>query len=241
MDEETVSVETLARHYRQYRWVLERESAMRFAGLWSFIGASDLQDGDKETLINIIWGLASLERSLQVLEADAARAEEVMNEGTPAPMLLLSGPYGPKSLEYLLATGLWMDLSEVLTAYRTLQMRLGHLRRSARGGRLPVTPQEIDSQISRLDARRLPELGRRPIRELANNLLHQDWHPTAPGVDFGWVWSGNEGERKVNFTEEGDLRESLFTVIEETVEQIRTLVVRLTTYAGNPPRQQPSS
>src|SRR6266568_6891756 len=104
MDEETVSVETLARHYGQYRWVLERESAMRFAGLWSFIGASDLQDRDKETLTNIIWGLASLERSLQVLEADAVRAEEVVNEGTPAPNLMLSGPYGPKSLEYLLAT-----------------------------------------------------------------------------------------------------------------------------------------
>jgi len=228
MADETVSVETLARHYGQYRWVLERDSASRFAGLWGRIGASGLQGRDKETLTNVIWALASLERALQVLEADAKRAEEVANEGAPAVMLMLSGSYGPKSLEYLLATSLWMDLGEVLTAYRTLQMRLGHLLQAVRGRRIPLTRPEFDAEVATLEVRRLPELGNRPIRELANNLLHQDWHPTTRGVAFAWAWSGKEGDRKVNFTEEGDLRESLFAVVGHTVDQIASLVQRVT-------------
>lgn len=100
---------------------------------------------------------------------------------------------------------------EVLTAYRTLQMRLDHLLQAVRGRRIPLTQPEFEAEVAALEARCLPELGNGPIRKLANNLLHQGWHPTTAGVAFAWAGSGNEGERKINFTEEGDLRESLFT------------------------------
>lgn len=227
MAEETVSVQTLARHYGHYRWVLERDSAGRFAGLWGQIGASSLQDGDKETLTNVIWALASLERASQVLEADAKRAEEVENAGAPAAMTLLSGPHGANSLQVLLATGLWMDLGEVLTAYRTLEDRLGHLLQAVRAGRVPLTKDEFAAQVAALEARRLPELGNQPIRELATNLLHHYWHPTTPGVNITLAWSGEDGGRKVNFTGQGDLRESLFTVVGETGDQVVSLVQRV--------------
>ena len=71
-------------------------------------------------LTNVIWGLSSLERSFQVLEADAKRAERVVNDGAPAVVGLLTGQYGTDSLTYLMATGLRMDLGDALTAYRTL-------------------------------------------------------------------------------------------------------------------------
>ena len=86
-----VSVATLAEHHGWFRWTLERDSAARFSGLWSLIGALKLQDRDKETLTNVIWGLSSLERSFQVLEADAKRAERVVNDGAPAVVGLLTG------------------------------------------------------------------------------------------------------------------------------------------------------
>ena len=222
-----VSVATLAEHYGQYRWTLERDSAGRFAGLWGQIGASSLQDRDKGTLTNVIWALASLERAFQVLEADAKRAEKVVNVGAPAVMTFLSGPYAG-SLQYLLATGLWMDLGEVLAAYRTLQDRFGHLRRMVRGNAGPLTEQDFQAEKAALEARRLPELGTQPIRQLATNVLHHFWHPTTPGVEFAWAWTGKEGERTVNFTEHGDLRGSLFTVVGETVDQVVSLVQRLT-------------
>jgi hypothetical protein len=225
-NENMVSVATLAEHYGQYRWTLERDSARRFAGLWAQISASSLQDRDKKTLTNVIWALASLERAFQVLESDAKRAEKVINEGAPAVMTFLSGPY-VGSLQYLLATGLWMDLGEVLAAYRTLQDRFGHLRRLVRRAG-PLTEQDFHAEKAALEARRLPELGTQPIRQLATNVLHHYWHPTTPGVEIAWAWTGKEGEQTVNFTETGDLRESLFTVIGETVDQVVSLVRRLT-------------
>ena len=47
-------------------------------------------------------------------------------------------------------------------------------------------------------------------------------------VDFAWAWNGEEGERTVNFTEQGDVRESLSTVVGEIVDQVVSLVQRLT-------------
>ena len=227
VDEETVSVATLALHYGQYRWTLERAAAMRFTGLWERIGASKFQERDKERLTAVIWALASLERAFQVLEADAKRAEEVENHGAPAVMTFLSGPYAG-SLHYLLGTGLWMDLGEVLTAYRALVDRLRRVLDAVRAGRLPLTEEEYAAELAALDGRRLPELGDRSIRKMVDNLLHEAWHPTTPGVAFDWAWSGDEGQRKVNFTDEGDLRESLFQLMSETVDQIVALVQRLT-------------
>lgn len=75
-------------------------------------------------MTNVIWGLSSLEPSFQVLEADAKRAERVVNDGAPAVVGLLTGQYGSDSLNYLMATGLWMDLGDVLTACRTVADRL---------------------------------------------------------------------------------------------------------------------
>lgn len=161
------------------------------------------------------------------MEADAKRAERIENQGAPAVLTFLSGPYGANSLGYLLATGLWMDLGEVLTAYRTLQDRFGHLRRMVRSAG-PLTEQDFQTEKAALDARRLPELGTQPIRQLAVNVLHHYWHPTTPGVAFAWAWTGKPGKRTVNFTEQGDLRESLFSVVGETVDQVVALVQRLT-------------
>lgn len=88
--------------------------------------------------------------------------------------------------------------------------------------------QELAAEVAALEVRRLPELSGRPIRRLADNLLHQDWHPTTPGVAFAWAWTGEAGERTVNFTEQGNLRKSLFSVVGDAVDQVVALVQRLT-------------
>ena len=223
-----VSVATLAEHHGYYRWTLERDAASRFSGLWGQIGQSSLQRRDKETLTNVIWALASLERSFQVLEADAKRAERVANVGAPPVMAFLTGPLGTEALEHLLAAGLWMDLDDTLTAYRALADRLRLLLNGVRAGRVPLTQDEFAGELAALEARRLPELGNRPIREMADNLLHTSWHPVAADVNLSWVWSGEEGQRVVNFTMDGNLRESLFSVVGETVDQVVALVGRVT-------------
>ena len=128
-----------------------------------------------------------------------------------------------------MATGLWMDLGDVLTAYRTVADRLRLLLNGVRAGRVPLTPDEFAAETTALESRRLPELSGQPLREMADNLLHRSWHPTTSKVAFTWAWTTEpDGRQTVNFTEIGNLRESVFEVIGETVDQIVDLVRRLT-------------
>jgi hypothetical protein len=66
-------------------------------------------------------------RAYDGLLEDIVRAERARNVGVPAVMKVFTGPY-PDSLDYMIAMSLWMDLGDVLVAYRTIMDRLGHLR-----------------------------------------------------------------------------------------------------------------
>lgn len=142
---------------------------------------------------------------------------------------LSTGHYGTDSLHYLMATGLWMDLGDVLTAYRTVADRLRLLLKGVRAGRVTLTPDELAAEMTALESRRLSELSGQPLREMADNLLHRSWRPTTSTVAFTWAWTtGQDGRQTINFIESGDLRESVFEVIGETVDQIVDLARRLT-------------
>jgi hypothetical protein len=131
-----VSTQTLREHYGFWRWQVERASSNRLVGLWTKIGSSSLDHAAKVSLANIAWALAAFERSYDILGEDIVRAERARNEGVPTPMAVLSGPY-PASFDYLIGMSLWMDLGDVLVAYRTIMDRFGHLRGTARSKNPP--------------------------------------------------------------------------------------------------------
>jgi hypothetical protein len=160
---EDVSTGTLQDHYQVWRWRLELESSRRFVELWKKIGASNLGDSEKLILVDVAWALASFERGYDLLIADIARAERARNQGVPAVMDVLTGPY-KDSLDYLIAASLWMDLGDVLVWYRAIVDRLGHLIGSARKGRVLVTESEIRHQLNVLNGRKLPELSSKSVR-----------------------------------------------------------------------------
>jgi hypothetical protein len=216
---ESVSTETLQDHYQVWRWRLELESSQRFVELWKEIGASNLGDIEKLVLVDVAWALASFERGYDLLIADIARAERARNHGVPAVMARLTGPY-EDSLDYLIAASLWMDLGDVLVWYRAIADRLGHLKGSARQGRVLVTESEIRYQLDVLDGRMLPELSSERVRDLADNLLHHSWHPSrASGrLSIDLYWKGDD-PKTVDFAQ-ADFRSRLKALIEETIEQI---------------------
>jgi hypothetical protein len=127
-DEEMVSLATVRDHYGVWRWRIERDSSNRLVEAWAKIGASALPDDTTVRLANVAWAVAVFERAYDVLLADIVRAEQARNVGVPAVMALLTGPY-QDSLDYLLGMSLWMDLGDVLVAYRTIAERLKRLKR----------------------------------------------------------------------------------------------------------------
>ena len=118
-----VSFTTLQEHYGIWRWRIERDSSNQLVKLWSDIGASGLQDDAKVRLANVAWALGAFERAYDVLLADIVSAEKAHNEGVPPLLAYVTGPY-ENSLDYLLGMGLWMDLGDVLVAYRTIAKRM---------------------------------------------------------------------------------------------------------------------
>ncbi len=222
----TVSVSTLQLHHGYYRWAIERESAFRFVRLWHRLGSSELIETDQITLTNVLWAIASMERSYRTLEINVDRAAMAHNEGVPPVMAFMSGPY-PKSLEYALGQSLWLDLADVLVWYRAFIDRLGHLKNAVRRGRIPLSRSELEQELSTADARAIREFGSKRVRDLADNLLHDSWHPTTPGTGFDLYWRQVEGRSVVAFTEEGDVMESLFTVVSEAIAQVESVINRI--------------
>jgi hypothetical protein len=218
VDAGRVRFETIREHYGIWRWKIERQSSNRLVTLWTQIGSSSLDDAAKVSLANVAWALASFERSYGVLVEDIVRAERARNVGVPAVMKVLTGPY-QDSLDYLLAMSLWMDLGDVLVAYRTIMDRFGHLRNAARG-KSPAWPKaDVDRELAILEARRIPELSIDSMRDLAAAILHLTWHPNKDAtLAVQLYWKGDE-PMTLDFAE-GDLRGRLNTLVEETLEQV---------------------
>ena len=132
MDAGTVSFQTTREFCGVWRWKIERQSSNRLVKLWAEIGSSSLDDAAKVSLVNVAWALASFQRSYDVFgrghcssRNGAQRTRAGRDEGTHRPT--------PDSLDYLIGMSLWMDLGDVLVAYRTIMDRFGHLRTTARG------------------------------------------------------------------------------------------------------------
>jgi hypothetical protein len=190
---------------------------VRLHRTWATVEAAQLHPETKSQLMNIAWSLASFERAYNVLDEDARRAEQARAVGVPAIMAMATGPY-KESLEYLLTTSLWMDLGDILAAYRTIMDRLGNLKRSIRRHPGPLTQVELDRQSALLEARRLPSLSDEPLRNLAVRILHIAWHPTADD-DLAIYWKGTAEQPVIDFAP-GDVRDELLSVVEDTSRQI---------------------
>lgn len=140
-------------------------------------------------------------------------------------MQFMSGGYGVASLHSSFAISLWLDLSNVLVWYRTVVDRLGHLKRAARNRRVSVEVVRIENEETVLRARTIHEFGGTAIVVLANSLVHESWHPKGSPRDLniGLYWKESDSGRRVAFTEDGDVRDSVFDAIVETRVQIWNL------------------
>jgi hypothetical protein len=224
MDAETVSFETVMEHYGIGRWRIERDSSNRLVKLWADVDASGLPNDAKVRLANVAWALAAFERAYDVLLADIVRAERARNEGVPPVMWALTGAY-EDSLDYLLGMGLWMDLGDVLVAYRTIVKRLERLgqRPIVRRSSTPWTADDIDREVRTLMGRTLPELSSQPVTILAGTILHDTWDPNVElSLAFNIYWKGSDPST-LDFAE-GDFRAELSTLVDETLEQVDNFI-----------------
>ena len=215
---QSISFEQTRAQYRIWRWRLEQPSSARFVRTWSEIGASTFDESARLALANVAWGLAALERAWAVLLEDAARLESVKREGAPAIMHFLSGPY-ERSLEYVLGTSLWMDLGDVLAAYRTVVERFSLLKGPARRGSLRPFVDTVTGELAVLQQRRVPTLSNDTLSRLANRVLHESWHPLGNReLAFELHWRGDTGQ-EVDFAPDPVI-DALGTEIEETSGQV---------------------
>lgn len=220
---EYVSFETVRTHHAIWRWKLERDASDRLVKSWQTIHESALHRDAKTPLMNVSWSLATFERNYHMLATDARRAEQARSEGVPAIMAHLTGPY-EQSLEYLLTMSLWMDLGEVLAAYRTVVDRFAHLRGPARRGRLPVALDVVEDELAVLRGRKLSALSDEPMTRLANRVLHEAWHPTADdALALEIHWKQRDGGDFIDFAN-GDVRDELLSLAEDTLKQIRAFI-----------------
>jgi hypothetical protein len=223
MDAGMVSFQTTREYYGVWRWKIERQSSNRLVKLWAEIGSSSLDDAAKVSLVNVAWALASFERSYDVLVEDIVRGERARNVGVPAMMQVLTGPY-PDSLDYLIGMSLWMDLDDVLVAYRTIMDRFRLLKTPARRQSPPWPKADVDRELAILETRRLPELSADSMRELADAILHLRWHPNRePTLAFQLYWKGDD-PKTLDFAE-GDFRGRLNTLVEETLKQVYEFIL----------------
>src|SRR6266851_10510769 len=145
--------------------------------------------------------------------------------GAPASVAFLTGPYG-ESLDYLVATSLWMDLADVLVSYRTLVNRLGHLRGHIRRRFISMDMSDFDSQFDSLNNKALPEISGDTVRRLADRLVHESWHPGGTSeLTFRLYWKG-DNQQTVDFAE-SNAREALDSLIEDTTMQLRDFIRRI--------------
>jgi hypothetical protein len=141
-------------------------------------------------------------------------------------MIYLTGRY-QDSLEALLTTSIWIDVADVLIWYRTVGDRLEHLRRGARRRRIRMTIDEVDTELSILAARAIPELGEFPLGQLANNVLHHSWHPDRSRSELHIYIEGEE-KKSVRLVRGADIITKLGHVVEETRIQFEGILQRLT-------------
>ncbi len=227
MPEGRVSFETVRTHHGIWRWKLEREASQRLVTSWRAVQGSGLHPESKVRLMNAAWSLATFERAYNMLASDARRAEQARADGVPAVMALLTGPY-ERSLDYLLTMSLWLDLGEVLAAYRTVVDRFALLKGPARRGQLPVLLTDVEAELSVLREGRLPSLSEQPVTDLANRILHEAWHPTEDdALALGIYWKQREGTHIVDFGT-GDVRGELLTLAERTVKQVNQFIMMAT-------------
>jgi hypothetical protein len=216
--DEQVSLATIRDDYEIWRWRVELDPSRAFVDLWAAIGASNHDQDTKVRLADVVWALSAFERAYNVLLADIVRVERWHNSGVPAAVDVLTGPY-QDSLNYLLVTSLWMDLGDVLVAYRTIVECFGFLKRSVKGGVVSLAKQDVERELGILRNRKLPPLSGKPVTELANAVLHATWHPArTPTLELPLYWKGSD-PRTLDFTEE-DLRTPLDTLVDETVNQV---------------------
>jgi hypothetical protein len=220
-----VSAKTLQEHYGIWRWKIERESSNRLVQLWARIGESSLPDDTKVRLADVAWALGAFERAFDVLMADMGRAERARSDGVPPVMGELTGPY-ENSLDYLLGMGLWMDLGDVLVAYRTICKRIDKVLRQGgvlRRATTKWTRQDVDDQVAMMQARTLQGLGADKVTIMASTVLHHTWEPSAQR-DMGLqvYWKG-PNHQTVDFAAD-DVREALTKLVEETLEQVYVFI-----------------
>ena len=115
----------------------------------------------------------------------------------------------------------------MLVWYRAFVDRLGHVRTAVRKGRITLSLPELEQELSTANARVIIEFGSERVRNLADTLLHNSWHPTTPDIAFPLYWRQIDGRSVVAFTEEGDVMESLFTVTKEAIAQVESLINRI--------------
>ena len=109
-------------------------------------------------------------------------------------MAVLSGPC-QDSLDYLIGMSLWMDLGDVLVAYRTIMDRFRHLRTTARRQSPPWPKADVYRELATLEARRPPELSTDSMRALAARIAHLTWHPNRnSALDFQLDWKATDPE-----------------------------------------------
>jgi hypothetical protein len=224
VDAETVSLATVRDHYGVWRWRIERDSSNRLVKAWAKINAFRLADNTKVRLANVAWAVAAFERAYDMLLADIVRAEQARNVGVPAAMAHLTGPY-EHSLDYLLGMSLWMDLGDVLVAYRTIAKRLKRLKegRIVRRSATRWSDADVDREVRILQDRRLPDLSNEPVTILAGTILHDTWDPSVGlTAAFQLYWKGSKPQT-LDFAE-GDFREALATLVDETVEQVSEFI-----------------
>lgn len=219
---ETVSLATTRRHYGLWQWRIERDSSQRFVSTWSRIAASALEEDAQIRLTNVAWALAGFERSYDLLAENFYRLEQARLEGVPPVMNFLSGPFDT-SLESSFGASLWIDLGEVVTHFRTVVDRFGHLRRPARRKQLPASVSAIDAEMDWLKSLSLPALSGGPVTRLADNVLHEAWHPAGykEGLSFP-VYFRASGSADLA---EDDLRGQLRGLVESTLHRVTTFVL----------------
>lgn len=235
---ETVSFATTRRHYGIWHWRIERDSSQRFVALWSRIAASPLEEDAQLRLFNVAWALAGFERSYDLLAENFHRLEQARLEGVPPVMEFLSGPY-ETSLESLFGASLWIDLAEVVTHFRTVVDRFGHLKRPARRKQLPASVSAVEAELSCLQSLTLPALAAVPVTRLADNVLHEVWHPagSSGGLSFP-VYFRASGLADLA---EDDLRGQLRDLVEATLSRVTTFVLAQAATDGSatPPAAAP--
>ncbi|HCT75316.1 MAG TPA: hypothetical protein DGG94_04305 [Micromonosporaceae bacterium] len=222
MSTDRVPVEDIEKHYGLHRWHIEKDPSNWFGRMSLAIAKSPLDRRDQVVLTNTCMAVASFARAHNALVANVRRFERALNEGVTPIEKFLTGS-SEAALHVLFLTSLWMDLSDTLVWYRSIADRLSHLRNGVRARRVFLTDDELNEVLDTLNVEVVAELSPSPLRDLANNLLHQSWHPSAQDVGLH-IFRRSTHPITIDFSEQGDTLESLGNLVEETRKRIETFV-----------------